>query len=94
MNRSGHLFSSWELGREFGFTDADGRRPDWGMKEIDFSVVPEELRTLILEGMEMQAEWLHVLADRTDRCVARWTPSIRGTAETKSFDVEASSEKE
>src|SRR5262249_45623513 len=29
MTRSGHLFSSWELGREYGFSDADGRRPDW-----------------------------------------------------------------
>jgi NAD(P)-dependent dehydrogenase (short-subunit alcohol dehydrogenase family) len=79
MSRSGHLFSSWELGRELGFTDADGRRPDWGMKEIDFSVVPEVLRLLILDGMELQSRWLHTLADRSDRYVARWSPSIRGT---------------
>jgi NAD(P)-dependent dehydrogenase (short-subunit alcohol dehydrogenase family) len=78
MARSGHLFSSWELGREFGFTDVDGRRPDWGMKDIDFSVLPEALSTLILDGMELQAEWLHVLAKRSDRYVARWSPSIRG----------------
>ena len=30
LERSGQLFSSWELGREYRFTDADGRRPDWG----------------------------------------------------------------
>src|SRR5262249_44475354 len=30
LARSGELTSSWELGREFGFNDADGRRPDWG----------------------------------------------------------------
>jgi NAD(P)-dependent dehydrogenase (short-subunit alcohol dehydrogenase family) len=78
MTRSGHLFSSWEVGREFGFTDVDGRRPDWGMKDIDFSVLPKELSTLILDGMELQAEWLHVLATRSDRYVARWSPSIRG----------------
>jgi NAD(P)-dependent dehydrogenase (short-subunit alcohol dehydrogenase family) len=78
MERSGHLFSSWELGREFGFTDVDGRRPDWGMKEIDFSVLPAALSTLILDGMELQARWLHVLAERSDRYVARWSPSIRG----------------
>ena len=77
MKRSGHLFSSWELGREFGFTDADGRRPDWGMKDIDWSVVPEALRTLILDGMRLQAEWLHVLAARSDRYVARWSPGIK-----------------
>ncbi len=29
LERSGQLFSSWELGREYRFTDADGRRPDW-----------------------------------------------------------------
>lgn len=28
--RSGMALSSWELSREFGFVDADGRRPDWG----------------------------------------------------------------
>jgi NAD(P)-dependent dehydrogenase (short-subunit alcohol dehydrogenase family) len=27
--RSGRVFSSWGLAREFGFTDADGRRPMW-----------------------------------------------------------------
>ena len=32
---SGQLFSSWELGRQYRFTDADGRRPDWGAIEID-----------------------------------------------------------
>ena len=28
--RSGGLFSSWGLAKEYGFTDVDGRRPDWG----------------------------------------------------------------
>ena len=28
--KSGRVFSSWVLAREYGFTDADGRRPDWG----------------------------------------------------------------
>lgn len=28
--RSGQVFSSWDLAREFGFTDVDGSRPDWG----------------------------------------------------------------
>jgi hypothetical protein len=82
MSRSGHLFSSWELGREFGFTDADGRRPDWGMKDIDFSVLPEALSVLILDGLELQSKWLHTLADRTDRYISRWSPSIRGSART------------
>jgi NAD(P)-dependent dehydrogenase (short-subunit alcohol dehydrogenase family) len=32
-NRSrfnGHVLSSWRLMREYGFTDVDGRQPDWG----------------------------------------------------------------
>ena len=28
--RSGGVFSSWGLAREYGFDDADGSRPDWG----------------------------------------------------------------
>jgi len=28
--RSGKVFASWTLANEFGFTDADGSRPDWG----------------------------------------------------------------
>jgi NAD(P)-dependent dehydrogenase (short-subunit alcohol dehydrogenase family) len=27
---SGQALSSWELAREYGFTDVDGSRPDWG----------------------------------------------------------------
>ena len=28
--KSGRVFASWTLAREYGFTDADGSRPDWG----------------------------------------------------------------
>jgi hypothetical protein len=37
--RSGDVTSSWELAREYGFTDADGRRPDWG-KHGKENVIP------------------------------------------------------
>jgi NAD(P)-dependent dehydrogenase (short-subunit alcohol dehydrogenase family) len=30
MERSGDVTSSWELARQYGVVDADGRRPDWG----------------------------------------------------------------
>lgn len=30
MRRSGGSYSSWDLAKEYGFTDADGSRPDWG----------------------------------------------------------------
>ena len=28
--KSGGLFSSWGLAREYGFTDVDGQQPHWG----------------------------------------------------------------
>lgn len=28
--KAGRVFASWTLAREYGFTDADGRTPDWG----------------------------------------------------------------
>jgi NAD(P)-dependent dehydrogenase (short-subunit alcohol dehydrogenase family) len=28
--KTGRVFSSWALAREYGFTDVDGARPDWG----------------------------------------------------------------
>ena len=28
--KSGKVFASWTLAREYGFTDVDGTRPDWG----------------------------------------------------------------
>jgi hypothetical protein len=28
--KSGRVFSSWGLAREYGFTDLDGTWPDWG----------------------------------------------------------------
>jgi NAD(P)-dependent dehydrogenase (short-subunit alcohol dehydrogenase family) len=30
LQKSGGLYSSWGLAREYGFTDIDGSRPDWG----------------------------------------------------------------
>ena len=27
--KSGRVFSSWALAREYGFTDVDGRQPHW-----------------------------------------------------------------
>jgi NAD(P)-dependent dehydrogenase (short-subunit alcohol dehydrogenase family) len=48
LARTGQLWSSWELSRDYGFTDVDGRRPDWGAREtIDFlnaaPVVPRDV---------------------------------------------------
>ncbi len=28
--KAGGVYASWDLAREYGFDDVDGRRPDWG----------------------------------------------------------------
>jgi NAD(P)-dependent dehydrogenase (short-subunit alcohol dehydrogenase family) len=71
MERSGRLFSSWELGRAYRFTDADGRRPDWGAAELDFSQHPEWLMLLLRDGSEIQLKWLTELRRRTKDFLAK-----------------------
>ena len=62
--RTGMLLSSWELAREYGFTDYDGRRPDWGRHAIDFSVLPAEWIELFRTGTDLEIQWLTTLAAR------------------------------
>jgi NAD(P)-dependent dehydrogenase (short-subunit alcohol dehydrogenase family) len=61
LARSGQLLSSWGLAREFGFTDVDGSRPDWGQHFVD-DIIPN------FPGMkpsvERHLEWLEGLARR------------------------------
>jgi NAD(P)-dependent dehydrogenase (short-subunit alcohol dehydrogenase family) len=71
MKRTGHLCSSWELGREYGFTDADGRRPDWGAHAIDWSVLPAPLVELFRTTTRMHLAWLESLSRRTKEFLAR-----------------------
>jgi hypothetical protein len=67
LERTGQLYGSWELGRDYGFTDADGRRPDWGSLEIDFSGLPPAWVQEMRIGSEIQLEWLKALTKRTKR---------------------------
>jgi NAD(P)-dependent dehydrogenase (short-subunit alcohol dehydrogenase family) len=62
--RTGMLFSSWELARDYGFRDYDGRRPDWGRHPIDFSVLPPEWIQLLRTGTSLELKWLTRLAAR------------------------------
>jgi NAD(P)-dependent dehydrogenase (short-subunit alcohol dehydrogenase family) len=50
LMKSGELTSSWELSREYQFTDEDGSRPDWGehAKDIEW---PDWLTELIEPSM-------------------------------------------
>ena len=63
--RSGMLFGSWELGRDYGVSDYDGRRPDWGRHTIDFSTLPEAWTELFRRATDLEIRWLATLAART-----------------------------
>jgi NAD(P)-dependent dehydrogenase (short-subunit alcohol dehydrogenase family) len=69
--RTGLLLSSWELAREYGFTDYDGRRPDWGRHRIDFSVLPPEWIDLFRTGTDLEIQWLTTLAARARKFRAK-----------------------
>ena len=67
MNRTGQLLSSWELAREYRFTDADGTRPDWGKAKLDFSRHPQALVDYIRTSSALSLEWLKTVTKRMKR---------------------------
>jgi NAD(P)-dependent dehydrogenase (short-subunit alcohol dehydrogenase family) len=69
--RTGMLFGSWELGRDYGLSDYDGRRPDWGRHRIDFSVLPAAWIDVFRTGTDLEIKWLTTLARRTKRFRAK-----------------------
>jgi NAD(P)-dependent dehydrogenase (short-subunit alcohol dehydrogenase family) len=64
MSRTGMLFSSWELARDYNYTDYDGRRPDWGRHAIDFSMFPPSFVEYFRTGADLQIKWLTMLLTR------------------------------
>ncbi len=70
-DRTGMLFGSWELGRDYALFDYDGRRPDWGRHKIDFSVLPSEWIDLFRTGADLEIKWLTTLASRTRKFKAK-----------------------
>jgi hypothetical protein len=72
--RTGMLLSSWELGRAYGCTDVDGRRPDWGRHKIDFSVLPPAWIDLFRTGASLELKWLTTLAARAKKFRAKIPP--------------------
>jgi NAD(P)-dependent dehydrogenase (short-subunit alcohol dehydrogenase family) len=69
--RTGMLFGSWELGRDYGLADYDGRRPDWERHKVDFSTLPPAWIDLFRTGTDLQSKWLTTLAGRTKRFRAK-----------------------
>jgi len=77
LDRSGQLLSSWQLSRDYKFTDYDGRRPDWGKLAIDFSGLPPSFVDMFRTGTQLQLEWLHTIAERTQEFLAKIPKSPR-----------------
>jgi NAD(P)-dependent dehydrogenase (short-subunit alcohol dehydrogenase family) len=75
LEQTGRLLSSWEVARRYGFTDYDGRRPDWGELAIDWTVLPSPLVELFRTGTALQLAWLTTLADRTRRFLEKMPPT-------------------
>jgi NAD(P)-dependent dehydrogenase (short-subunit alcohol dehydrogenase family) len=71
QDRTGMLFGSWELGRDYGVADYDGRRPDWGRHKIDFSTLPPEWIDVFRTGTNLELKWLTTLAARTRKFGAK-----------------------
>jgi hypothetical protein len=57
--------ASWELSREFQFTDVDGRRPDWGRYSIDWTAHPRSLLEMFTTGLDLQIAWLETVLARS-----------------------------
>ena len=71
MNRTGMLFGSWELARDYHLTDYDGRRPDWSAHTIDFSMFPSSFVDYFRRGADLQIKWLTTLATRAKQFRAK-----------------------
>ena len=61
--KSGGLFSSWGLAKEYGFTDLDGRKPDWSrfftgkvQEIIEQGTPPDEMDRFVVRNRLYQAE--------------------------------------
>jgi NAD(P)-dependent dehydrogenase (short-subunit alcohol dehydrogenase family) len=81
LERTGHVWSSWELSRDYQFTDADGRRPDWGAKAtLDFSMFPPSFLERYRTGLELQRDWLRHVTANTDRALSQLPPAKGPTA--------------
>ena len=62
-DKGGGLFSSWGLAKEYGFTDIDGRRPDWGgffLRKVrgivNRDAPPDEMDLFVVRSRLYQAE--------------------------------------
>ena len=99
--KSGGLFSTWALSKEYGLTDVDGGRPDWGtffprkVQEIVDEDEPTEMNLFIVRTRLYQAE-LDPAGGRRSRApsdlarpsrLTREPSKVAGAAEATTHDV-------
>ena len=72
--KSGGLFSTWGLAKEYGFTDIDGRRPDWGtffLRKVrgivERDAAPDEMDVFVVRSRLYQAELDPSAEDEAER---------------------------
>ncbi|MCY4662044.1 MAG: SDR family oxidoreductase [Acidobacteria bacterium] len=71
--KSGRLFATWTLSKEYGLADVDGRRPDWGtffprkVREIVDGGEPTEMNLFIVRSRLYQAELDPSAAEEAER---------------------------
>ena len=72
--KSGGLFSSWVLAKEYGFTDLDGRRPDWGtffprkvQEIVERNAPPDEMDLFVVRTRLHQVDFDPAAADEAAR---------------------------
>jgi NAD(P)-dependent dehydrogenase (short-subunit alcohol dehydrogenase family) len=73
MERAGDLTSSWELARQYGVLDADGRQPDW---ESHWEKIAPSYPSF-QEGFGREALWLDRIARRAERYAGKQSPKKR-----------------
>lgn len=61
--KGGGLFSSWDLAREYGFTDVDGRQPHWGSffrsqvrRILEAETPPDDMDRFVVQTRLWQTE--------------------------------------
>ncbi len=64
-SKAGRVFASWTLAREYGFSDLDGRRPDWGsyFDRTMASLLERGTATDASERLLLRLRWYQVYLD-------------------------------
>ena len=80
LARSGDVYSSWELAREYGFNDADGSRPDWGRH---FAVIIASEMPEFRAGVERHLKQLERHVRRVREYLGHDDADARHSSETR-----------